>query len=131
MTATQLGYALGIFLFVPLGDLVNRRFLVPLALLSSTAALVICAVSPTFPVLLAALSLVGLTTVSGQILVPLAGDLAEPSGDGRRPAEQPEGGAEGEQLGGAERGRQQQPDKPDVHLSQDLRDRGAHPVSPR
>src|SRR3954470_16319625 len=42
VTATQLGYALGIFLFVPLGDLVDRRFLVPLALLCSTAALVLC-----------------------------------------------------------------------------------------
>ena len=83
VTATQLGYALGIFLFVPLGDLVDRRFLVPLALLCSTAALVICAVSPTFPVLLAALALVGLTTVSGQILVPLAGDLADDATRGR------------------------------------------------
>ena len=83
VTATQLGYALGIFLFVPLGDLVDRRRLVPLALLCSTAALVICAVSSTFPVLLAALALVGLTTVSGQILVPLAGDLADDATRGR------------------------------------------------
>jgi predicted MFS family arabinose efflux permease len=83
VTATQLGYALGVFLFVPLGDLVNRRILVPIALLCSTAALVLCAVSPTFPVLLAALALVGLTTVSGQVLVPLAGDLADDATRGR------------------------------------------------
>ena len=83
MTATQIGYALGVFLFVPLGDLVNRRILVPIALLCTTAALVLCAVSPTFPVLLAALALVGLTTVSGQILVPLAGDLADDATRGR------------------------------------------------
>lgn len=83
VTATQIGYALGVFLFVPLGDLVNRRILVPIALLCSTAALVLCAVAPTFPVLLAALALVGLTTVSGQILVPLAGDLADDATRGR------------------------------------------------
>ena len=83
VTATQIGYALGVFLFVPLGDLVDRRILVPIALLCSTAALVLCAVSPTFPVLLVALTLVGLTTVSGQILVPLAGDLADEATRGR------------------------------------------------
>ncbi len=83
VTATQIGYALGVFLFVPLGDLVNRRILVPIALLSSTVALVVCSVAPTFPVLLAALALVGLTTVSGQILVPLAGDMADDSTRGR------------------------------------------------
>ena len=83
VTATQIGYAIGVFLFVPLGDLVNRRILVPIALLCSTAALVLCAVSPTFPVLLVALALVGLTTVSGQILVPLAGDLADDATRGR------------------------------------------------
>ena len=83
VTATQIGYAVGVFLFVPLGDLVNRRILVPTALLCSTVALIMCAVSPTFPVLLAALALVGLTTVSGQILVPLAGDLAADAVRGR------------------------------------------------
>lgn len=83
VTATQIGYALGVFLFVPLGDLVNRRILVPVALLCSTVALIGCAVAPTFPVLLAGLALVGLTTVAGQILVPLAGDLADDATRGR------------------------------------------------
>jgi len=83
VTATQIGYALGVFLFVPLGDLVNRRILVPIALLLSAVALIFCAIAPTFPVLLAALALVGLTTVSGQILVPLAGDLADDATRGR------------------------------------------------
>lgn len=83
VTATQIGYALGVFLFVPLGDMVNRRILVPVALLCATVALILCAVAPTFPVLLSALALVGLTTVSGQILVPLAGDLADDASRGR------------------------------------------------
>ena len=42
-----------------------------------------CAVAPTFPVLLAAVTLVGLTTVSGQVIAPLAGDLADPAERGR------------------------------------------------
>jgi predicted MFS family arabinose efflux permease len=77
VTATQLGYAVGVLLFVPLGDLLNRRLLVPAALLCSAATLGASSLAPTFGVLVVTLALVGLTTVSGQILVPLAGDLAD------------------------------------------------------
>ncbi|WP_460444652.1 MFS transporter [Angustibacter aerolatus] len=83
VTATQLGYAVGILLLVPLGDVVDRRRLVPLMLVISAVALVACAVAPTFPTLLAAITLVGLTTVSGQIIAPLAGDLAAEEHRGR------------------------------------------------
>ncbi|GAA2748620.1 MFS transporter [Amnibacterium kyonggiense] len=83
VTATQLGYAVGVLLFVPLGDLLPRRRLVPVALVCSAVALAASALAPTFPVLLATLALVGLTTVSGQILVPLAGDLASDHDRGR------------------------------------------------
>jgi predicted MFS family arabinose efflux permease len=83
VTATQLGYAAGVLLFVPLGDLLDRRVLIPVALLASAVALTASALAPTFPVLLAALALVGLTTVSGQVLAPLAGDLADDAERGR------------------------------------------------
>jgi predicted MFS family arabinose efflux permease len=83
VTATQLGYAVGVFLFVPLGDVLNRRRLVPLALLCVSVALLASALAPTFAVLLVTLALVGLTTVSGQILAPLAGDLADDGSRGR------------------------------------------------
>jgi predicted MFS family arabinose efflux permease len=83
VTATQLGYAAGVFLFVPLGDLLDRRVLVPVALLCSAIALGASAAAPTFAVLLVTLALVGLTTVSGQILAPLAGDLATDADRGR------------------------------------------------
>lgn len=83
VTATQVGYALGILLVVPLGDVVDRRRLVPVVLLCSAVALVACALAPSFPLLLAAISLLGLTTVSGQVLVPLAGDLADDESRGR------------------------------------------------
>jgi predicted MFS family arabinose efflux permease len=83
VTATQLGYAVGVFLFVPLGDLVARHRLVPLALLCSAVALAASAFAPTFGVLLVTLALVGLTTVAGQIIAPLAGDLADDASRGR------------------------------------------------
>ncbi|MBT2304659.1 MFS transporter [Variovorax paradoxus] len=76
VTVTQLGYAAGVLLVVPLGDAVDRRQLIAAILTCSALALAACAVAPTFPVLLATLAAVGLTTVTGQILVPLAGDLA-------------------------------------------------------
>jgi predicted MFS family arabinose efflux permease len=83
VTATQIGYAIGVLLFVPLGDVLDRRILVPVALLCATAPLLASVLAPTFTVLLITLFLVGLVTVSGQILVPLAGDLASDSDRGR------------------------------------------------
>ncbi len=83
VTATQLGYAAGILFIVPLGDVLDRRRLIPLMMLGATAALALCAVAPSFGVLLVALTLVGLTTVSGQLLTPLAGDLADDAHRGR------------------------------------------------
>ncbi|MBU2661930.1 MFS transporter [Actinoplanes bogorensis] len=83
ITATQLGYAAGILLIVPLGDVVDRRRLIPVMMSCAAAALVVCAVSPSIGVLLAAITVLGLTTVAGQILTPLAGDLADDAHRGR------------------------------------------------
>ena len=83
VTLTQVGYALGILLVVPLGDVTDRRRLVPGVLLASAVALVGAALAPGFTTLLVALALVGTTTVAGQLLIPLAGDLADPASRGR------------------------------------------------
>jgi len=83
VTLTQVGYALGILLVVPLGDVLDRRRLIPGVLVASAVALLFAAVAPSFAVLLVALALVGLTTVAGQLLIPLAGDLTDPSSRGR------------------------------------------------
>jgi predicted MFS family arabinose efflux permease len=77
VTATQLGYAAGILLVVPLGDAYDRRKLIPVMLICSAVALLGCALAPSFGILLVAITLLGVTTVSGQLLAPLAGDLAE------------------------------------------------------
>lgn len=83
ITATQLGYALGILLIVPLGDVLDRRRLIPVMMLASAVALVACAASPSIGVLLVAITALGLTTVAGQLLAPLAGDLAAEHERGR------------------------------------------------
>jgi predicted MFS family arabinose efflux permease len=83
VTATQIGYAAGVLLVVPLGDVLDRRRLVPMMMLCAAAALVACALAPSIGVLLVAITLLGLTTVSGQILTPLAGDLAGDAERGR------------------------------------------------
>ncbi|MBF4616290.1 MFS transporter [Curtobacterium sp. VKM Ac-1376] len=83
VTLTQVGYALGILLVVPLGDVLDRRRLIPWVLVASAVALLFASIAPTFATLLVALALVGLTTVAGQLLIPLAGDLADPAQRGR------------------------------------------------
>jgi predicted MFS family arabinose efflux permease len=83
VTATQIGYAAGILLIVPLGDILDRHGLIPVMMLAAAVVLVMCAVAPSFPVLVVALAAVGVTTVSGQILTPLAGDLADDETRGR------------------------------------------------
>lgn len=66
VTVTQIGYAIGVFLIVPLGDVLNRRRLIPAILILSSGALIAAALAPTYAVLLAALAAVGMTTVAAQ-----------------------------------------------------------------
>jgi len=79
VTATQIGYAVGILFLVPLGDILDRRRLVPVLMLCAAGALVACALAPSFGVLLVAITVLGVATVSGQLLTPLASDLADDS----------------------------------------------------
>ena len=75
VTATQLGYAAGIFLLVPLGDrLPHRRLLVALLVLAG-ASLFVAATALSLPVLVAASGLVGLTTVAAPVIGPMVAGL--------------------------------------------------------
>ncbi len=83
VTATQVGYAAGILFIVPLGDVRNRRRLVPVMMLCAAVALTLCALAPSMGLLLLAITVLGITTVAGQLLAPLAGDLADQADRGR------------------------------------------------
>lgn len=82
-TATQIGYAVGMPVFVPLGDLMDRRRLITSMFLLVAAALILVALSTGLGPLVAASFLLGLTSVIAQVLIPFAADLATPSEQGK------------------------------------------------
>jgi predicted MFS family arabinose efflux permease len=77
VTATQIGYVVGLALVVPLGDLVTRRRLVPAVLAVATAGLIASAAAPSIGVLIAVALIVGATSVVAQVLIPMAASLAD------------------------------------------------------
>ncbi|MEW2529076.1 MFS transporter [Streptomyces sp. NPDC047071] len=83
VTLTHVGYGLGLFLLVPLGDKVDRRRLVVAQLLLLMVALTVVAVAPTAALLLAGMAATGLLAVVTQTLVAFAASLAPAAGRGR------------------------------------------------
>ncbi|MGN7200428.1 MFS transporter [Arthrobacter sp. SAFR-044] len=83
VTLTQIGYALGVLLLVPLGDVLRRSRLIPALMAVSALALLGAALAPGYGVLLVMSAAIGITTVSGQLLTPLTGDLADHTTRGR------------------------------------------------
>ncbi|QYG93130.1 MFS transporter [Iamia sp. SCSIO 61187] len=81
VTAAQVGYAAGLALLVPLGDLVARRRLIPAVLVAMVVALVGASVAPSLPVLAVALLVVGVGATAAQLMVALTAGLAT---DGQR-----------------------------------------------
>lgn len=77
-TATQLGYALGLFLLVPLGDLLDRRHVIVTQFAGLCLALALAAVAPTAGILAVASLLVGAGATVAQQIVPLAAAMAGP-----------------------------------------------------
>ena len=78
VTVAQVGYALGLVLVLPLGDLMERRRLVCGLTLATACSLALTAVAPDAGLLLAGTALTGLLSVTAQVLVPFAADLATP-----------------------------------------------------
>ncbi|QNE18850.1 MFS transporter [Kribbella qitaiheensis] len=83
VTITQLGYGLGLFFLVPLGDLVDRRRLIRLQFLLLAAALLVTGVAHTAALLLIGLAAIGLLAVVTQSLVAFAASLSRPAEVGR------------------------------------------------
>lgn len=86
VTAVQLGYAVGIALVLPLGDLVDRRKMAPIMLTIAGLALVAAGLSTSYWMLLLSLAVLGLSTISGQLLVPLTNELSDDASRGRNSA---------------------------------------------
>jgi predicted MFS family arabinose efflux permease len=80
---TQIGCAAGMFLFVPLGDILERRKLIVRLLICSALSLTLAAAAPGLGLLLAASFCIGLTSVVPHLLLPFAAQLSAPAERGR------------------------------------------------
>lgn len=81
--ATLLGYAAGLFLLVPLADLVENRTLILRMLIAAAISAGLAALAPTAASLLVVLFILGAACSAIQILVPIAASMAPPGQDGR------------------------------------------------
>jgi predicted MFS family arabinose efflux permease len=82
-TMTQLGYASGLVLFVPLGDRLDRKRLIVLLLIANMLSLATCAVAPSFATLIIASFAIGITGPTAQLIIPAVASLAAVEQRGR------------------------------------------------
>jgi predicted MFS family arabinose efflux permease len=80
---TQIGYALGLLLFVPLGDVIDRRQLVLALLCGIIVSLAALALAPSLAWLDIASLALGMMSAAAQVLVALAAQLSPPQHRGR------------------------------------------------
>ncbi|MCC2274500.1 MFS transporter [Streptomyces sp. ET3-23] len=83
VTLTHVGYGLGLFFLVPLGDVADRRRLIVAQLLFLIGVLTVVATARTAAVLLAGMAATGLLAVVTQTMVAFAASLAPPAARGR------------------------------------------------
>lgn len=83
VSSTQVGYAIGLVLLVPLGDLFARRRLIPLMGAGIAVCLGIVSWSPSPAVLLIGCVAVGILSVAAQVTVAFTASLASDSERGR------------------------------------------------
>ncbi|MBO9198599.1 MFS transporter [Rhizobium sp. 16-449-1b] len=78
-TATQVGYAIGLILLVPLGDRMDRRKLIQLQCIGLMLAMAAATVAPGLAILALASVLIGVFATIAQQLIPFAAELATPT----------------------------------------------------
>jgi predicted MFS family arabinose efflux permease len=84
VTLTQIGYAAGLLLLVPLGDFVENRRLMVVTLSLAAVTLLLTSFAHTPAMFLTACLVVGITSVTAQMVVPMAAHLADPAKRGRQ-----------------------------------------------
>ena len=82
-TASQLGYAAGLFLLVPLGDLMDGRRLVVAQFALLAGSLVLVALAPSAPLMMLAFLAMGICSTVAQQVIPFAAALAPPASRGK------------------------------------------------
>lgn len=83
ITATQIGYAVGLLLLLPLGDLLRRKRLIVGGIFAGAIALGLLSLSKNLLFFEAMSLVVGLTSVIAQVVVPLSADLATKEQSGK------------------------------------------------
>lgn len=75
-TMTQVGYALGMLFLVPLGDRAERRRLIVIFTLLSAVSLLVMSFATTLPMAVFFSLMIGLTTMTPQLIIPFAAHLS-------------------------------------------------------
>ncbi|MEC3435137.1 MFS transporter, partial [Bacillus cereus] len=83
ITITQVCYAIGLLLLVPLGDLLNQKRLIIVQMVLSVIVLIVIGTAPSAIVLFIGMALVGILATVTQTLVAYASILANPAERGR------------------------------------------------
>jgi predicted MFS family arabinose efflux permease len=81
--ATQIGYAVGLLFFVPLGDVLERRGLMMRMYAAVAIALLLVAVAPSLQLLIAGSVLIGMFASVTHVALPIAPDLVSHEQRGR------------------------------------------------
>lgn len=81
--ATQIGYAVGLFLLVPLGDMLDRRRLILTQAGALTLALLLVALAPNLVILVIGSVAIGIAASIAQQIIPFAAELADERSRGR------------------------------------------------
>ncbi|WEG74463.1 MFS transporter [Vagococcus intermedius] len=78
-TLSQVGYALGLLFIVPLGDIFERKKLIIFMLSLVSIVLLLTGLVSQYPLLMILMLAIGLTSIVPQLIIPFAGQLANPS----------------------------------------------------
>ncbi|APM38074.1 MFS transporter [Clostridium kluyveri] len=82
-TFTQIGYGIGMFFIIPLGDIIERKGMILKLLLASAISLLLFVSCKDIKAVIVCSFLVGFTTVIPQLIVPFAAELSLPEERGR------------------------------------------------